>query len=73
MNPMTCGASPDGPDSDDPVRPHVLARAQRIQAVHVRDSDRDTCGLCLCSWPCPPRAWADVTLGAPRPGRLRTP
>jgi hypothetical protein len=50
-------------DSDDPARPHVVARAQRTRAVHLQGPDPATCGLCLGAWPCAPRSWAELTLG----------
>jgi hypothetical protein len=68
----SCGGGSEEPatarDSDEPARPHVVARAQRMRDVHVRNSDRDTCGLCLSSWPCPPRTWADEALTIARLG-----
>jgi len=49
-------------DPDEPRRTHVVARAQRMRAVHLQGPDGASCGLCLDAWPCPPRAWADRAL-----------
>lgn len=46
----------------DHLDPHAAARAWRMRAVHVCDTDRQVCGLCLSVWPCPTRNWADHTL-----------
>jgi hypothetical protein len=63
----TDGSEPASPsDPDEPARSHVVARARRMRAVHLKGPDSHTCGLCLNTWPCPPRAWADKTLGHPR-------
>lgn len=42
-----------------------LDRARRLHANHQRGPDGRSCGLCLASWPCASRTWAD---GALRPG-----
>lgn len=62
-DPDTDRSEPDSlSDSEEPARPHVVARAQRLRAVHLQGPDPDTCGLCLSAWPCPPRSWAEETL-----------
>jgi hypothetical protein len=47
--------------SDAATAPHAVARAWRMRAVHAPVNNH-RCGLCLCAWPCPPRAWAENTL-----------
>ena len=55
-------STPASDSSGEPARSHVVARAERMRAVHVQGPGRDSCGLCLSAWPCPPRTWADTTL-----------
>ncbi len=39
-----------------------LDRARRLHENHQRGPDGRSCGLCLVSWPCPARTWADRAL-----------
>jgi hypothetical protein len=39
-----------------------LDRARRLHENHQRGPDGRSCGLCLVSWPCPARTWADSAL-----------
>ncbi|MCW2503607.1 MAG: hypothetical protein JWO79_1891 [Actinomycetia bacterium] len=41
--------------------PIQLDRARRVRTTHQRGSGR-RCGLCLQSWPCAERSWADRAL-----------
>lgn len=41
--------------------PMQLDRARRLSTTHQRGPGR-RCGLCLQSWPCAERSWADQTL-----------
>lgn len=41
-----------------------LDRARRLHENHQRGPDSRSCGLCLVSWPCPARTWADRALRA---------
>jgi hypothetical protein len=41
--------------------PIQLDRARRVRTTHQRGSGR-RCGLCLQSWPCAERSWADQAL-----------
>ena len=53
----TIGGTEQRP-GDDPTQ---LDRARRLHSTHQRGPGR-RCGLCLQSWPCPERSWADQTL-----------
>jgi hypothetical protein len=48
--------------------PIQLDRARRLHTTHQRGPGR-RCGLCLQSWPCEQRSWAERTLqpAGPRP------
>jgi hypothetical protein len=41
--------------------PTRLDRARRLHTTHQRGPNR-RCGLCLQSWPCAERSWAERTL-----------
>jgi hypothetical protein len=41
-----------------------LDRARRLHENHQRGPDGRSCGLCVVSWPCPARTWADRALRA---------
>jgi hypothetical protein len=50
------------PDPDDRFAGAIrIDRARRLHTTHQRGPSR-RCGLCLQSWPCPERNWAERTL-----------
>lgn len=57
LTPRTDTAARD----DTTSGPTGLDRARRLHSTHQRGPNR-RCGLCLQSWPCSERTWADRTL-----------